>query len=71
MGPKGIGPQNLGVGMAKMSNCGCSQCDCGSSPTKLVGAVAGMVGKALVGKAVEKVAEKASPSKKRGCKKNY
>ena len=73
MGPNGIGPQKLGVGQMG-ATCGCGvpkNCDCGGSPTKLVGAVAGMVGKALVGKAVEKVAEKASPSKKRGCKKNY
>ena len=68
MGPKGIGPQNLGVGMAKMSNCGCSQCDCDSSPTKNVNKgyghdlespakIAGVLASALVGKAVDKLAK--------------
>ena len=57
MGPKGIGPQKLGVGLAA-ATCGCGvpkKCDCGDSPNKLLGAVAGMVGKALVGKAVDKL----------------
>jgi len=66
MGPKGIGPQRLGAGMSsqKSTCCGIPNCGCSGSPNKLLGAAAGMVGKALIGKAVDKLA---SPNKKKNC----
>jgi len=60
MGPKGIGPQKLGAGQMssqKSDCCGIPNCGCSGSPAKIAGAIAGMVGKALVGKAVEKIAK--------------
>ena len=66
MGPKGIGPQKMGVGLAAAADCGCGipkECDC-DSPVKLAPLV-GMVAKKVL---VDKIAEKASPGKKRGCK---
>ena len=65
MGPKGIGPQRLGAGQA-MSDCGCGipkACDC-DSPAKLA-PVIGVVAKKVL---VDKIAEKASPNKKKNCK---
>lgn len=65
MGPKGIGPQRLGVGQMG-ATCGCGvpkNCDCGAVSPAKIAPVAAMVGKALIGKAVEKVADKASPNK--------
>jgi|TARA_R110000744_G_scaffold26219_2_gene64688 hypothetical protein len=63
MGPKGIGPQSLGVGQSKSpskSDCGCGMpkpCNCGGSPNKIIGAIAGMVAPALIGKAVDKASK--------------
>ena len=55
MRPKGVGPQKLGVGQMG-ATCGCGvpkNCNCGGSPTKLVGfAVRTLkkVGDELIGK---------------------
>ena len=60
MGPKGIGPQKLGAGQMssqKSTCCRIPNCGCSVSPAKLSGAIAGMVGNALVGNAVEKTAK--------------
>jgi hypothetical protein len=58
---KGIGPNNLGMSkMAGSDCCGIPNCGCGDmpeAPGKIAGAIAGVVGKALVGKAVEKIAK--------------
>lgn len=77
IGPQKLG---AGMSSQKSDCCGIPNCGCSGSPAKnasagygydlkspakIVGAVAGMVGKALVGKAVEKMA---SPNK-RHCKK--
>jgi hypothetical protein len=56
MGPKGIGPQSLGVGQSKTSNCGCGmpkKCDCGDSPAKIAPLVAA-IAPAIASKVMEK-----------------
>ena len=57
MRTKGLGPQGLGVAN-NTNGCGCMEnCSCGS-PNKIMGVVAPIVAKAVVGKVVDKVSKK-------------
>jgi hypothetical protein len=56
MGPKGIGPQKLGVGQMssqKSDCCGIPNCGCGKSPAKIAPLVAA-VAPAIASKLMEK-----------------
>ena len=58
MRTKGIGPQGLGMTNEMSNCCGIPNCGCEGSPNKIMGVVAPIVAKAVVGKVVDKVSEK-------------
>ena len=58
MRTKGIGPQGSGMTNEMSNCCGIPNCGCEGSPNKIMGVVAPIVAKAVVGKVVDKVSKK-------------